>query len=51
MSYSAPPNQQDYYEQGWNLVRQVPPGKVATYGQIAQMIPPLWESILKNLPE
>jgi methylated-DNA-protein-cysteine methyltransferase-like protein len=39
MSYSSPPNQQAYYEQVWNLVYQVPPGKVATYGQIAQMIP------------
>ena len=40
MQYSSPPNQQAYYEQVWNLVRQVPPGKVATYGQIALMIPP-----------
>jgi methylated-DNA-protein-cysteine methyltransferase-like protein len=40
MNYIPPPNQQAYYEQVWHLVRQVPPGKVATYGQIAQMIPP-----------
>ena len=40
MQYSSPPNQQAYYEQVWNLVRQVPSGKVATYGQIALMIPP-----------
>ena len=40
MRYSSPPNQQAYYEQVWNLVRQIPPGKVATYGQIALMIPP-----------
>ncbi len=39
MRYSTPPNQQAYYEQVWNLVRQVPPGKVASYGQIALMIP------------
>src|SRR3970040_1373572 len=32
--------QQAYYEQVWTLVRQVPRGKVATYGQIALMIPP-----------
>jgi methylated-DNA-protein-cysteine methyltransferase-like protein len=40
MSYTSPPNQQAYYEQVWNLVRQVPHGKVVTYGQIAQMLPP-----------
>jgi len=40
MRFSSPPNQQAYYEQVWNLVRQVPPGRVATYGQIALMIPP-----------
>ncbi|MCL4273802.1 MAG: MGMT family protein [Anaerolineales bacterium] len=39
-SYSSPPNQQAFYEQVWNLVRQIPRGKVATYGQIAKMIPP-----------
>jgi methylated-DNA-protein-cysteine methyltransferase-like protein len=40
MRFSSPPNQQAYYEQVWNLVRQIPPGKVASYGQIALMIPP-----------
>jgi methylated-DNA-protein-cysteine methyltransferase-like protein len=40
MQYPSPPDQQAYYEQVWHLVRQVPPGKVVTYGQIAQMIPP-----------
>jgi methylated-DNA-protein-cysteine methyltransferase-like protein len=40
MQYTSPPNQQAYYEEVWHLVRQVPLGKVATYGQIAQMIPP-----------
>jgi len=40
MGYTSPPNQQNYYEQVWQLVRQVPQGKVATYGQIAQMLPP-----------
>ncbi|MDX1418029.1 MAG: MGMT family protein [Candidatus Promineifilaceae bacterium] len=42
MPYTSPPDQQDYYEQVWDLVRQVPPGKVVTYGQIAQLLlPPL----------
>jgi methylated-DNA-protein-cysteine methyltransferase related protein len=40
MRYTSPPNQQAYYEQVWNLVRQIPPGKVASYGQIALLIPP-----------
>lgn len=40
MRYTSPPNQQAYYEQVWTLVRQIPSGKVASYGQIALMIPP-----------
>ena len=40
MRYSTPPNQQAYYEQVWELVRQIPKGKVATYGQISLMLPP-----------
>jgi len=40
MPYQSPPNPQIYQEQVWTLVRQIPYGKVATYGQIAQMIPP-----------
>ncbi len=39
-SFASPPNPQAYYEQVWNLVRQIPVGKVAAYGQIAKMIPP-----------
>ena len=40
MQYTSPPNQQAYYAQVWELVRQIPYGKVATYGQIALMLPP-----------
>ena len=40
MRYTSPPDQQAYYEQVWTLVRQIPSGKVASYGQIALMIPP-----------
>lgn len=39
MRYTSPPNQQAYYAQVWELVRQIPQGKVATYGQIALMLP------------
>ena len=40
MRYTTPPNQQAYYEQVWNLVKQIPKGNVASYGQIALMLPP-----------
>ena len=40
MRFTSPPNQDAYYEQVWELVRQIPYGKVATYGQIAKMLPP-----------
>ncbi len=39
-SFSSPPNQQAFYEQVWAIARRIPRGKVATYGQIAKMIPP-----------
>ena len=39
MSRLPPPNKEIYYEQVWALVRQVPVGRVATYGQIAKLIP------------
>ena len=38
--FTSPPNQQAYYQQVWDLVRQIPHGRVATYGQIALMLPP-----------
>lgn len=40
MPDTSPPNPQVFYEQVWSLVRQVPRGKVVTYGQIAQLLPP-----------
>ena len=40
MRDTSPPNQQVFYEQVWSLVRQVPRGKVVTYGQVAQLLPP-----------
>lgn len=40
MNYPPPPDQRAYYEQVWELVRQIPYGKVATYGQLAQMLTP-----------
>jgi len=40
MRFTSPPNQEAYYEMVWELVRQVPNGKVVTYGQVAKMLPP-----------
>ncbi len=39
MNYPPPPDPQAYYEQVWHLVRQIPRRTVATYGQIAKVIP------------
>lgn len=39
MNYVHPPNKQLYYEQVWSLVRQIPPGRVATYGQLSKILP------------
>lgn len=39
MRFTSPPNSQEFNERVWRLVRQVPRGKVATYGQIALMLP------------
>ncbi len=36
---SVPAGQLAYYKQVWSFVRQVPTGKVVTYGQIAQSLP------------
>jgi methylated-DNA-protein-cysteine methyltransferase related protein len=38
--FASPPDRQAYYAQVWEIVRQIPPGKVSTYGQIAALIPP-----------
>ena len=40
MNIPTLPNPQKYYQQVWQLVRQVPHGRLTTYGQIAKMIPP-----------
>lgn len=40
MQNKALPNPYAFSQQVWRLVRQVPYGKVVTYGQIAQMVQP-----------
>jgi len=37
--FTSPPDQFAYKQRVWQIVRQIPVGKVATYGQIAQMMP------------
>ncbi|MCY4021133.1 MAG: MGMT family protein [Chloroflexi bacterium] len=35
-----PPNARSFFETVWDIVCQIPPGKVSTYGQIASMMSP-----------
>jgi len=35
-----PPNAKEFFETVWDIVRQIPAGRVSSYGQIASMIPP-----------
>ncbi len=37
---SEPPNKRAYFEQVWQIARQIPEGRVATYGQLAKMVDP-----------
>jgi methylated-DNA-protein-cysteine methyltransferase-like protein len=39
MQFTSPPDPIIFNHQVWDIVRHIPPGKVATYGQIARMIP------------
>ena len=38
--FTSPPKQLDYNIQVWEMVRQIPTGRVCSYGRIAAMIPP-----------
>lgn len=38
--YTSPPKREEFNRKVWALVRQIPPGKVSTYGQIASMLAP-----------
>ena len=40
MGFSSAPNPKQFQAMVWEIARQIPPGKVSTYGQIASMIPP-----------
>ena len=38
--FTSPPNPAEFQSLVWELVRQIPRGRVAAYGQIARMLPP-----------
>ncbi len=38
--YTSPPIPAEYNALVWDIVRQIPSGRVSTYGQIAALIPP-----------
>jgi len=38
--FASPPDSIIFNNQVWEIVRQVPLGKVTTYGQVSKMIPP-----------
>ncbi len=40
MRFTSPPNPHAFNALVWDLVRQIPPGRVAAYGQIGALIPP-----------
>jgi methylated-DNA-protein-cysteine methyltransferase-like protein len=37
--YSSPPDPNTFKNKVWEVVRLIPPGSVATYGQVAALIP------------
>lgn len=39
-TFTSPPNRIFFNQRVWEIVSQIPPGKVASYGQIAAMIAP-----------
>jgi len=38
--FTSPPDPILFNHQVWDLVRQIPVGRVATYGQLARLLPP-----------
>jgi methylated-DNA-protein-cysteine methyltransferase related protein len=38
--YVSPPDREAFNQRVWQLVRQIPSGKVSTYGKIAALLPP-----------
>jgi len=39
MNYAPPPSRRKYFEQIWAQAREIPHGRVATYGQLTKLVP------------
>ncbi|MBK7455239.1 MAG: MGMT family protein [Anaerolineales bacterium] len=37
--FPTPPDPKEFYEQVWDIARQIPRGRIASYKQIAKLIP------------
>ena len=48
MSFVSPPNPQHFNLRVWEIVRQIPPGRVMAYGQVGALIPPPRDMTLKD---
>jgi methylated-DNA-protein-cysteine methyltransferase-like protein len=46
--FASPPNPKVFQATVWKIARQIPAGRVTTYGQIASMIPPPGALTLKD---
>ena len=47
-AFTSPPDPKTFQALVWDIAKQVPPGQVTTYGQIAAMIPPPGTMTLKD---
>lgn len=48
MSFVSPPNPVQFNFRVWEIVRQIPPGRVMAYGQVGALIPPPLDMTLKD---
>ena len=46
--FSSPPNPKEFNARVWELVRQIPPGRVMAYGQVGALISPPQGLTLKD---
>jgi methylated-DNA-protein-cysteine methyltransferase-like protein len=46
--FSSPPDPRAFNQRVWAVTRQIPPGKVTTYGKIASLLPPPSTMTLKD---
>jgi methylated-DNA-protein-cysteine methyltransferase-like protein len=46
--FSSPPNPTEFNTRVWEIVRQIPPGRVMAYGQVGALISPPGDMTLKD---